>query len=820
MAPAMGNPSRPNGSSLIRPSSRHKRSGYEPSDTETEWQESPWHDGLLVSNRSKTPNPARIDNPISNRSQTPDPTRATAPSNRSQRPTSKEDKDNSANRTSRRSPSDRRRSKSPYKSITQGEDAAAYIGHPGLRRNTSPFKVSEHRNPSPFKGSLNCDTSPFKASEHGSKHISPYMSRREELYHKNDDLDGSSRKKDHRTPSRRQRSEDKGTHTQPQVGPNMKESSRKKFQELSRASERSNLHQSRSMSVPKLRTKEREGQVNSGAERRPSPLAKTIIHEENGGSYGNYTDEDINVKIANMKLSKPPSAGDILNQDTESVSLGDIFVSRDCTNLHKGSANKGNKSAQRYSTFPESKNVVHQFNRGRGSFNQNRQVVSMSTVLSQANTSSSSAFDRTFGSKLSESSGKLSGSLKKITAIRQRSQADTWLSCVRRGGSCAKSKSLDSREVDEASFIERALVVEELRPSWAVKHRPLSLSKFICHKQQAKYLKELISHDNFPHILFKGLSGSGKKSLITALLHEIFGDSLKTSDDLRHFQVQETTPMQISVPVTSSPHHVELNLKSESKNARYALMALVKEITSDHALAPEVSDVSLKADYKVVILHEVDKVADSVQHLIKWIMDRYTEACKIILCCEDDASILNSVKTRCKFISVDPPVTNEIMEVLIDIAKKENLELSTSFAARIASKSKHNLRRAIMALEACRAHNYPFNDSQPIPVGWEEVVVEVAEEILADPSTKSLFFIRGKFQKLLVEFVHPKLILQKLVEQFLKRVEASIKRELYYWHAYYEKRLPVGIGALLKLEEFVAKFMSIYRKSSSAPQFV
>lgn len=64
----------------------------------------------------------------------------------------------------------------------------------------------------------------------------------------------------------------------------------------------------------------------------------------------------------------------------------------------------------------------------------------------------------------------------------------------------------------------------------------------------------------------------------------------------------------------------------------------------------------------MIILFEVDKVADNVQHLIKWIMDRYTEACKIILCCEDDASILDSVKTRCKFISVDPPVTNEVRE--------------------------------------------------------------------------------------------------------------------------------------------------------------
>lgn len=75
--------------------------------------------------------------------------------------------------------------------------------------------------------------------------------------------------------------------------------------------------------------------------------------------------------------------------------------------------------------------------------------------------------------------------------------------------------------------------------------------------------------------------------------------------------------------------------------------------------------------------------------------------------------------------------------------------------------------------------------------------------------------VRGKLQKLLVEFVPPKLILQKLVELFLKGIHASIKREVYYWHAYYDKRLPAGASALLKLEEFVAKFMSIHRKNLS-----
>lgn len=49
---------------------------------------------------------------------------------------------------------------------------------------------------------------------------------------------------------------------------------------------------------------------------------------------------------------------------------------------------------------------------------------------------------------------------------------------------------------------------------------------------------------------------------------------------------------------------------------------------------------------------------------------------------------------------------SQIMEILIQIAEKENFELSTSFAAMIATRSKQNLRKAIMALEACKAHKY------------------------------------------------------------------------------------------------------------------
>lgn len=62
----------------------------------------------------------------------------------------------------------------------------------------------------------------------------------------------------------------------------------------------------------------------------------------------------------------------------------------------------------------------------------------------------------------------------------------------------------------------------------------------------------------------------------------------------------------------------------------------------------------------VLVLYDVDQAAEHIQHLIKWIMDCYSEACKLILCCENDADIVESVKNRCKIINLDAPVTHEV----------------------------------------------------------------------------------------------------------------------------------------------------------------
>ncbi|XP_076895617.1 uncharacterized protein LOC143548297 [Bidens hawaiensis] len=612
------------------------RSGYDPSDTETELHEAPWNEfnkkaieGLSLPRRHSLKfDPEGLPPP-------------------------------------------RRHSKSPYKTRRDG----------GKSRSPTPGPL-----PLPPGRTI----SPFSKSERRT-HVSPFKLSRD------DEQDAA------------------GSYNNP------------KQRHLNNESEKPSY--ARAMSAPRLRSRDKDQQTKHDQrlkrreERsRTPPSHRTITSRKDKESNHKNTPSvgEINEMVANAKLAKSPVRHTPVFDSTDSLPGGDIFFSRDYKPV----------SAPKPKLFIEKKPDPVQSYKPNGVNNYS------SSVLTPTTMASSSAVSRQ-SSQISDVSGKSNGSSWRFTANRQKNQTDSWFSCIGKGSCTTKKKSPERlRAFDEASFIEKAFVVENLRQFWADKYQPLSLNGFTCHKQEALQLKHLASQDMFPHILLKGPQGSGKKALTMALLCEIYGEAARNiSHDIKYFKVQETRASQVAVPITSSPHHVELNVHLEG-NARYALMAMVKQISSDHAVTPEISTINLKPDYTVMVLYDVDKADESIQHLIKWIMDCYSDVCKLVLCCEDDVSILDPVKTRCHVIKLDAPVTHEVMEVLIQISRKENFDLPMKFAAKIANKSKQNLRKAIMALEACKSHNYPFVEDQPIPIGWEYVIVDLAAEILADPSQK------------------------------------------------------------------------------------
>ena len=58
--------------------------------------------------------------------------------------------------------------------------------------------------------------------------------------------------------------------------------------------------------------------------------------------------------------------------------------------------------------------------------------------------------------------------------------------------------------------------------------------------------------------------------------------------------LQGSASVPILVPVSSSNHHVELNMRSQSKNARYALMTLANEMSDKRKITEPVARKNFK----------------------------------------------------------------------------------------------------------------------------------------------------------------------------------------------------------------------------------
>ena len=91
---------------------------------------------------------------------------------------------------------------------------------------------------------------------------------------------------------------------------------------------------------------------------------------------------------------------------------------------------------------------------------------------------------------------------------------------------------------------------------WVDKYRPREFKALDFHKEQANDLKRLCEREDFPHLMFFGNSGSGKKTRIMCILRELYGIG---TERLRHEIMTFTTPSnkKIEIMTVSSNYHIE-----------------------------------------------------------------------------------------------------------------------------------------------------------------------------------------------------------------------------------------------------------------------
>jgi replication factor C subunit 3/5 len=289
-------------------------------------------------------------------------------------------------------------------------------------------------------------------------------------------------------------------------------------------------------------------------------------------------------------------------------------------------------------------------------------------------------------------------------------------------------------------------------------------------------------------------------------------------------------------------HHVEVNLSEAKGYEKHVISELFKEtygkvINSSLPCSPE--------NCQAIILYDAEKLSLESVLYIKWMVEKYKGCNKLFFCCSDE-SRLQPIQSHCTTVRLSSPSTQQIVKILEWIVEEEGIKLSRESIKKIILRSKNNLRQAIRSLEATYRHKNALNEDEFILTGWEDDILNIAKNIIREQSPRQLYAIRRKLQSLMIHDVPPEFIYKSLVDNLTSLVDGSLCSGVSNLHKEYTKGSEIEFESVkhhaqnkqggsdersteltkknamnyLKVEEFIAKFMSWYKNSCKSDDHV
>lgn len=217
----------------------------------------------------------------------------------------------------------------------------------------------------------------------------------------------------------------------------------------------------------------------------------------------------------------------------------------------------------------------------------------------------------------------------------------------------------------------------EIALPWIEKYRPKTLSQVISHDDKVNMLRNALVNREIPHLLFYGSPGTGKTSLILALIKEMYGNQF------RRFM---------------------LELNASDKRGIQVVRDDIKKFAQTKS-----------SDLKFIILDEADAMTSDAQDALRRIIEKYSKTCRFCLICNNSSKIINAIKSRCFPMRFSVLSKDAIKIKLIDILQQENVTI-TDTALQYILNIDQDFRQILNTLQClkCLKNGDIINDSDVI----------------------------------------------------------------------------------------------------------
>jgi replication factor C subunit 3/5 len=207
-------------------------------------------------------------------------------------------------------------------------------------------------------------------------------------------------------------------------------------------------------------------------------------------------------------------------------------------------------------------------------------------------------------------------------------------------------------------------------------------------------------YSNFQHLIVYGSLTTNKEFLVNLLLEKIYGKSGIELKEVEYI-INGYGNTKTKVSIKQSKYHIIIEPNSNGFD-KY----LIQEIIQNYAKTELLNILKYKKLFKVVIINKLDNLSYYAQASLRRTMEKYSESCKFIFICDQLSKIIEPIRSRCILFRTSLPTNEQILETLLLISEKDQINISLENYNKIITNSENKINNAIWLLELYKHNIY------------------------------------------------------------------------------------------------------------------